>query len=466
MSDADKKKILVVDDEDDNLVVLKSRLSRRGYDVVCASSGDEALMKLEDEAPDLVLLDVMMPGMDGLETMGHIKASMSNEFLPIILLTAKDDKESMIQGLEAGADDYVGKPFDVDELNARIRAMLRIRALKMELDVKEREVKRLTDDLKGQYSFENIIGASEAMREVFERIKGAALITSPVIITGESGTGKELIARGIHFASPLASKPFVPVNCAALPGELIESELFGHKKGAFTGAVADTQGLFKQANGGSIFLDEIGELPKEAQAKLLRVLQEGAVRPVGGTEELKVNVRILAATNVELEDAVDEGSFREDLFYRISVLTIEAPPLRNRKSDLPLLAKHYIEIFNDRFNRNVKGIADSAMQAMAEYDWPGNVREFMNVIEGAYAFPDMEMIQRENLHLRKSIRKETGPGAAVVDKDNFKTLEQMEKAHIEQALILSENNKAKTARLLGMHRSRLYKKLEAHGIGY
>jgi two-component system NtrC family response regulator len=464
-NESKKPLLLVVDDEEDNLVVLKGRLSRRGYEVLCASSGIEALKHMENISPDLVLLDVMMPEMDGLETLKRIKQGAGTEFLPIILLTAKDDKESMISGLEAGADDYVGKPFDVDELNARIRAMLRIRDLKIALNDTEWEVKRLNDELKVQYQFENIIGSSEAMREIFVKIKGAASITSPVIVTGESGTGKELIARAIHFSSSLASKPFVPVNCAALPGELIESELFGHKKGSFTGAVSNNPGLFKRADGGTIFLDEIGELPKDAQAKLLRVLQEGEVRPVGGTDMVNVNVRLVAATNIDLDEAVQDGLFREDLFYRISVLTIESPPLRMRKSDFPLLTKHFIDQLNEKFKRDVKGVDDGAMKALMAYDWPGNVRELMNVIESCYAYPDLEWISEQHLNLRKSPRRKASEQEEIKGEDDFETLEEMEKAHIEKALVLVDNNKAKAARLLGMHRSRLYKKLEAHGIG-
>ena len=459
--------ILAVDDEEDNLALLKGRLTRRGYDVACASSGKEALELLDKVSPDLVLLDVMMPGMDGMETCQKIKAQSYDEFLPIIFLTAKDDKESKIRGFEIGADDYVTKPFDMDELNARVRAMLRIRSLQQELADKEREVKRLTNELKGQYKFENMIGASEAMREVFEKTQGAAAITSPVIITGESGTGKELVARAIHFASPRSSRPFVPVNCASLPGALIESELFGHKKGAFTSAVTDSQGLFKSADGGTIFLDEIGELPKEAQAKLLRVLQEGTVRPVGGTEEVKINVRVIAATNVDLEEAVEEGRLREDLYYRITVLPIEIPPLRHRKSDIPLLAKHFIEKFNDKFNRNVKGLDDSAMEIMMSYDWPGNVRELQNVLERCYVYADLEWISKRHLSMGRSVKKKPGgqAQAADVSQTDVPTLESAEKALIEKALAKANNNKAKAAKLLGIHRSRLYKKLEIYGIG-
>jgi len=463
-----KPLILAVDDEEDNLALLKGRLTRRGYEVVCVPSGITALGELDKISPDLVLLDVMMPGMDGYETCRKIKEQAVNEFLPIILLTAKDDKESKLKGFEIGADDYVTKPFDMDELIARIRAMLRIRSLKMDLAAAQLEVNRLNHELKGNFGFENIVGGSETMREVFEKMQGAARVSSPVIITGESGTGKELVARGIHFASANAAKPFVPVNCASLPSDLIESELFGHKKGSFTGAIATSQGLFKAADGGTIFLDEIGELPKEAQAKLLRVLQEGKVRPVGGTEEISINVRIIAATNVDLDEAVEEGKFREDLYYRITVLPIETPPLRNRRSDIPLLAKHFISQFNAKFNRGIKGVDDTAMQALMEYDWPGNIREFQNVIERCYAFADIEWISSRHLSLHKAVRrKEAGQETSGKEEEGEEvpTLEEAEKALIERAMLLADNNKAKAAKILGIHRSRLYKKLEHYGIG-
>ncbi len=473
MEEEKRPVILAVDDEEDNLAVLHGRLTRRNYEVVTVNSGAKALASLKEVAPDIVLLDVMMPGMDGYETCHKIKEISTDQFLPIILLTAKVDKDSKIKGLDTGADDYVTKPFDMDELSARIRAMLRIRRLQQELAVKEREVKRLNTELKGQYNFENIIGASETMREVFEKMEGAARITSPVIITGDSGTGKELVARGIHYASPKAGKPFVPVNCAALPADLIESELFGHKKGSFTGAVSAQEGLFKSADGGTIFLDEIGEMPTAVQAKLLRVLQEGAIRPVGGTAEVKIDVRVIAATNIDLEDAVEDGRFREDLYYRISVLSLDLPSLSHRKPDIPVLANHFIKKFNKQFSANVKGLDDSAMQAILNYDWPGNVREFQNVIERCYVYADLEWVSEKHLSLHRA--KKPGRGAERQDErhtateeiseENFPTLEVAEKNLIEKAMLLADNNKVKAAKLLGIHRSRLYKKLELYGIG-
>jgi len=463
--------ILAVDDEPDNLAVLRSRLKRRGYDIITVESGEEALATIKTTSPDLILLDVMMPNMDGYETCERIKGESRDNFLPVILLTAKDDKESKIKGLDIGADDYVTKPFDMDELEARIRAMLRIRSLRNQLAEKETEVKRLNTELKGQYKYDNIIGSSEAMREVFEKMQGAARINSPVIIFGESGTGKELIARGVHYASDRADKPFVPINCAALPSDLIESELFGHKRGSFSGAVTDSPGLFKAADGGTIFLDEIGEMPKDTQAKLPRALQEGAIRPVGGTAELKVDVRVVAATNVDLEDAIEDGAFREDLYYRITVLRLDMPPLRNRRSDIPLLANYFIKQFNEKIGMEVKGIDDSAMAALREYDWPGNIREFQNVIERCYVYADLEWISEKHLSLHRTKRRpptlgEPAPTPGEGETEaNFPTLEESEKRLVERAMILAENNKVKAAKLLGIHRSRLYKKLDLYSIG-
>ncbi|MBF0170272.1 MAG: sigma-54-dependent Fis family transcriptional regulator [Nitrospinae bacterium] len=476
MTEEKRPVVLAVDDEEDNTLLLKGRLYRRGYDVETAASGAEALSRLADLSPDIVLLDVMMPGMDGFETCRRIKEMPRDEFLPVILLTARDDKESKVKGLDIGADDYVTKPFDIDELEARIRAMLRIRELQGRLSQKEQEVKRLNTELKGQYTFENIVGASATMQEIFEKMQGAARITSPVIITGESGTGKELVARGIHYASPRGDKPFIPVNCAALPPDLIESELFGHKKGSFTGAVKESGGLFKAADGGTIFLDEIGEMPKDVQAKLLRVLQEGAVRPVGGSDEIKIDVRVIAATNVDLEDAIEEGAFREDLYYRITVLSIELPPLRNRKPDLPALATHFIKKFNALFGADVKGIDEAAMEALKNYDWPGNIREFQNVIERCYAYADLEWIGEKHLTLHRTRKRAEQAAASAAPaaggapaggdtEENFPTLEEAEKALVERAMSLADANKVKAAKLLGIHRSRLYKKLEHYGIG-
>jgi transcriptional regulator with PAS, ATPase and Fis domain len=351
--------------------------------------------------------------------------------------------------------------------------MLRIRSLKQDLARKETEVKRLTTELKGQYKFDNIIGQSEAMRDLFLKIQGAARISSPVIITGESGTGKELVARAIHYASPRAEKAFVPVNCAALPSQLIESELFGHKKGAFTGAVTNSEGLFKAANGGTIFLDEIGEMPKETQSKLLRVLQEGTVRPVGGTDEIKIDVRVITATNVDLEDAIEEGAFREDLYYRITVLSLELPPLRNRKPDIPLLASHFIKLANKQHGMSVQGVDDSALKMLLEYDWPGNVRELQNVIERCYVYGDIEWISSNHLSMHKARRRSVagsaggGSSSGMVENydGSFPTLEEAEKNLIEKSMIKADNNKVKAAKLLGIHRSRLYKKLDHYGRG-
>lgn len=460
--------ILIVDDEPDNLEVLESRLIRRNYRVISADRGAKALKLLEEVEPDLILLDVIMPGMDGFETLTRMKEMKKGIFMPIILLTSQDDKETRIKGLDIGADDYLTKPVDMDELTARIRSMLRIKDLKKQIVVKDREINRLSRELKENNRYQDIIGAGPAMVELADRIRGAAGIGSPVLIEGESGTGKELVAKGIHYASPRAERPFVAVNCAALPSELIESELFGHRKGAFTGAMAAAEGLFKAADGGSIFLDEITEMPVDVQAKMLRVLQEGTVRPVGGTEEMPINVRVIAATNINVGRAVKEGKLREDLYYRINVLNIKLPPLRARKEDIPLLAQGLIERLNARFGRRVKGISAGALAALARHDWPGNVRELQNVIERCYALPDLEVI--EERHIQISPLTGMGEAPAPVpnpvpaDGGDVLSLDESEKKLILSALAKTGNNKLKAAQLLGIHRSRLYKKLERYGI--
>ncbi|MBI5637620.1 MAG: sigma-54-dependent Fis family transcriptional regulator [Nitrospinae bacterium] len=458
--------ILIVDDEPDNLEVLESRLTRRNYRVVSADSGVKALKLLEEVEPDMVLLDVMMPGMDGFETLTRMKEMRKGVFMPIILVTAQDDKESRIKGLDTGADDYVTKPVDIDELMARIRAMLRIKDLKRQITAKDREISRLSRELKETNRYQDIIGASAVMKELGDRIRGAAGIGSPVLIEGESGTGKELVAKGIHYASTRAERPFIAVNCAALPSELIESELFGHRKGAFTGAMVAAEGLFKAADGGTIFLDEITEMPVEVQAKMLRVLQEGTVRPVGGTGETPINVRVVAATNIDVGRAVKEGKLREDLYYRINVLNIKLPPLRARKEDIPLLAQGIIERLNARFGRRVKGISAGALAALARHDWPGNVRELQNVIERCFSLPDIEVIEERHIQIAPLAGSRETPAAVPVPADggDVLSLDEAEKKLILSALAKTGNNKLKAAQLLGIHRSRLYKKLERYGI--
>ncbi|MBI3581476.1 MAG: sigma-54-dependent Fis family transcriptional regulator [Nitrospinae bacterium] len=449
--------ILIVDDEENNRAVLESRLERRDYGTVCASNGTEALKILSDVSPDLVLLDLMMPGMDGFETCTRMREITKGVFLPIIMLTANDDKESRIRGFSVGADDYIDKPFDMDELSARIGAMLRIKDLKNQIEKKDVEIKRLSAELKGRYA--DMIGTSAKMKEVFEKMRGASGITSPVVISGESGTGKELVAKGIHYGSSRASMPFVAVNCAALPKELIESELFGHKKGAFTGAQSASEGLFRAADGGTLFLDEITEMPAEVQAKMLRVLQEGTVRMVGSVEETPVDVRVIAATNLNVEECVKAGKLRQDLYYRLNVLGIKLPPLRERKEDIPLLARFTISRLNDKFGKNIKGVTEEALEAMVEYDWPGNVRELQNVIESCYAIPGLEAIDVKQIRTQNLFdHKQSGSGEDVM------RLSDAKKKVLLEALAKTGNNKLKAAKMLGIHRSVLYKMLERHGI--
>lgn len=463
--------ILIVDDEENNRLALKSRLSRKGFNTITVSTGKEALESVARDKPDLVLLDVNMPEMDGFEVCAKIKGGVGEGFLPVILVTARGDKESLIKGFDIGADDYIVKPFDGDELLARVRAMLRIKKLQQALFVCDREVERLSSELKGKYHFDNIIGDSPTMEEVFEIMDGASRITSSVLIVGESGTGKELVARGIHYSGPLSDKPFIPVNCASLPAELIESELFGHKKGSFTGAIVETKGLFQAASQGTLFLDEISEMPIGVQAKLLRVLQEGVIRPVGGTEEIPVNVRVISASNRDPEKAIQEGKLREDLYYRLNVIFIKVPPLRDRMADIPILTQKFIEELNAKFKRSVKGMSEESLSLFLNYDWPGNVRELRNIVESCYIYGDIDMILPKHLRIPKSkLEKKIESSFKQADLSlagipALKNAERdAEKQLIEKALKEAKNNKVKAAQILGIHRSLLYKKMEAYNI--
>ena len=463
--------ILIVDDEENNQLALKSRLSRKGYQTVVASSGFQALEFLEKRKPDLVLLDVNMPEMDGFEACKEIKARSEEKFLPVILVTARGDKESLIKGFDAGADDYIVKPFDGDELLARVRAMLRIKKLQNALVACDLELTRLSSELQGKYHFDNIIGDSPLMQDVLEVMDGASKITSSVLITGESGTGKELVARGIHYSGLLSNRPFVPINCASLPGELIESELFGHKKGAFTGAIVENKGLFLTAHKGTLFLDEITEMPIGVQAKLLRALQEGVIRPVGSMEEVSVEVRIISASNQDPEQAIKNGKLREDLYYRLNVIQIKLPPLRDRKEDIPILIQKFIEDYNKKFNRSIRGVSEEALAALLGHDWPGNIRELMNVIESCYIHGDIDTILPKHFRLPQSRMGKKIEAALQESHSQLSGIpalkdaeKEAERQLIENALREARNNKVKAAKILGIHRSLLYKKMEAYGI--
>jgi DNA-binding NtrC family response regulator len=379
------RRVLVVDDEPDMVENCARILRRAGYQCLTETDPNRALALVDAERPDLVLTDLKMPGMDGMEVLRRVHAV--DPALPVILITAFASIESAVAAIKDGAFDYLPKNFSIDQLRVAVERGLRQRDLQL-------ENRNLREQLQGVLGFENIIGRSPAMTKIFELVRKAARSDANILVLGESGTGKELIARAIHANSPRAAQAFVPVDCASLPEQLLESELFGHEKGAFTGAVKSKRGLMEVADRGTLFLDEIGELPLPLQAKLLRVLQERQLRHVGGTSLIDVDVRVVSATNRDLREAVAKGQFREELYYRVNVIAIALPPLRERAGDLKLLAQAFLKRYG---GERVSGFDAAALQALEGYAWPGNVRELQNVIERACALADGERVTRSDL---------------------------------------------------------------------
>src|SRR5688572_10518256 len=367
-------RILIVDDEEVLRDVLDAVLRREGFDILSAASGEECLSVLDSEDVDLIILDVMLPGISGIDTLRAIR--ISNPHLPVIVITAFSSIDGAIEAMKHGAFHYIPKPFKNEEVVHTVNKALEQRRL-------SRENERLKSELSDKFSYSNIIGKSEIMRKVFDLITLAAPSRSNILIQGESGTGKELVAKAIHHASPRARNAFVTVNSGSLPPELLESSLFGHMKGAFTGAIATKRGLFEVADGGSIFLDEIGNINLETQAKLLRVIQEKEFMRLGSVDTVKVDVRIIAATNADLTKLMADKLFREDLFYRLNVITIQLPPLRRRREDIPLLVQHFLQKYSEENKRRVREVTPDAMRILLENSWPGNVRELENTIERA-----------------------------------------------------------------------------------
>src|SRR5450631_2720738 len=364
--------VLIIDDEAEIRESLQTLLEMDGYEVDCAASGEEGLTRLGDRTFDLVLLDLALPDRNGLDLLGELHTQSPQ--IAVIMITAYGTVENAVRAMQAGAVNFVQKPWDNEKLLADIRAAIgRHRA--------EEELVQLKRALKQRYNFENIVGKSEPMLRLFDLVAQVAPSRSTVLVQGESGTGKELIAKALHANSPRRDKPFVPVNTGAVPSDLLESTLFGHVKGAFTSAIAAKKGLFEVANGGTRFLDEIGTMGTDMQAKILRVLQDRRFMHLGGTQEIQVDVRIIAATNVDLHDAVKEGRFREDLFYRLNVICLELPPLRARRQDIPLLAAHFLKVYADENDVPVPTLAPEAMRILMDYEWPGNVRELENAME-------------------------------------------------------------------------------------
>lgn len=447
--------ILIVDDEKNYPLILSAILEEEGYETLTANSGQEALEKLNHSDVDLVLTDMKMPSMDGIELLERIKKI--NFELPVIMMTAYGTVEKAVEAMQKGAYNYILKPFDNESLVLFVK-----KAVAMYRVIKEN--RRLRDAVTSQYRFDNIIGKSKPMQSVFETIKKVAPTTANVLIEGESGTGKELVAKSIHFNSPRKAKDFVAVNCSALSESLLESELFGHEKGAFTGAVSMKKGRFELADGGTLFLDEIGELSHTLQVKLLRVIQEKVFERVGGEKSVSVNIRLIAATNKDLKKEMEAGRFREDLFYRLNVIRILLPPLRKRREDIHLLTQHFIEKYADeRISKiPIKGIDQEVKRLFYEYSWPGNVREFENVIERAMILCPTETIQVSDLpkdftdNAYNRLHFEDIPYNAQLNE----TLVMVEKKMIERALKISNNVQSHAAEILGIGKSGLNQKIK------
>jgi two-component system NtrC family response regulator len=447
-----KPSILLIDDDDSLRRVMEFSLAEAGYRVQTAASGEDGLRLFEKDSFDAVITDITMPGMGGMDVLAKIR--LKDPHLPVIIITAYGTIESAVEAMKQGAFDYVTKPFNRDELRLTLDKALRMTRI-------ERENVELRAEIKGRYRFDGIIGSSEKIRAVLEMAGRVAASDASVLITGESGTGKELLAKGIHFNSRRADGPFVAVNCAAIPENLIESELFGHVRGAFTGAVKDKEGKFELADGGTLFLDEIGDLRIDLQAKILRALQERQVDRVGGGLPIHVDVRVIAATNKDIERAVKDGKFREDIYYRLSVIAIHMPPLRERKDDIPLLVRHFIRKFNK--DSDVR-IDPEAVDILTAYGWPGNVRELENSVERASVLRRGDTITRAELPDKLGKEKASVENIILNLPDEGISLEDLEKNLIIKALEKHKGNQTKAAEYLGITRPTLIYRMDKYEI--
>jgi two-component system response regulator GlrR len=441
-------KILVVDDDSNLLKLIRMRLELAGYEVVTALNEDEAIAIARGEDFALSIVDLKLVHRDGISLMEEMHSI--NPCIPIIILTAHGSIENAVAAMKKGAFNYLTKPFDPQELLLQIERAMENRKLVS-------EVRRLEGLLKERYHFKSIIARSEKMQRVLEQVSRIAGTDSTVYICGESGTGKELIAKAIHVASERRDKSFVAINCAAIPETLLESELFGHEKGAFTGAVRNTKGLLAQAHQGTIFLDEIGDMSLSIQAKLLRVLQERRFYPVGSEKPVEVDVRVIVATNKDLEAEVKKGSFREDLFYRIHVIPVDLPPLRERKEDVPLLAEHFLREISQKMKKDIKGISSMAMQKLMLYDWPGNVRELENTMEHAVAITQHDVISEEIILPAKDLPAE--PLRPLKE-----AVEDFKKGYVVRLLEFTKGNVSKAAELAGKYRADFYNLVKKHNL--
>ncbi len=497
------EKILIVDDTPANLSILIDLLEPQGYIVSAAPNGLTALNVVTLLAPDLILLDVMMPELDGMETCRRLKANPATANIPILFISARDDAASVIEGFQNGAADYIIKPFRPEEVLARVQCHLRLAALTQQLKEKNAALLAANEDLQSEitrrkqtedalssadskltyltdaeaqrWGLEQFVGKSRMISAILDSVRRVQNFASVnVLITGESGTGKELVARSIHYGSARRAAPFIPVNCVAVPDDLAESMFFGHLKGAFTGATMDRKGYFELAHGGTLFLDEIGDMPAAVQAKLLRVLEDGEVTPIGATVSRKVDVRVVAATNAHLTGQIPTGAFRRDLFFRLAQFTVQVPPLRERREDIPLLAEHFMKVFAKEMGIKPPRLSARAVDRLATYDFPGNIRELKNIVERSLIESGGDEVLPIHLHLSdlgisaspvsfagKARGEEIAPAeSSSVQSDLPLNLEKAEAILIQRALAESGGNVAKAARLLGINRTRIYRKFQ------
>ncbi|MCK5825615.1 MAG: sigma-54-dependent Fis family transcriptional regulator [Desulfuromusa sp.] len=450
-----KSQILLVDDELESCKTLSLLLGQAGYSVEISHSGEQALAAIKKQPFDLIISDLVLPGISGIDILKQVKEDYPDTC--VILITGKASTETAVEAMREGALDYITKPFNVERLKIQVAKALEKNRLVL-------ENKYLRQQLHGRYRFDNIIGTSQAMQRVFKRMEKVTGTDSTILILGASGTGKELVARAIHYNSPRKDKPFIAINCGAIPADLLESELFGHVRGAFTSAFSDKAGKFEVAHGGTIFLDEIGNMPQQLQVKLLRVLQEHEFERVGSSQKIQIDIRLISATNVILQEQVKTGQFREDLYYRLNVIPIHLPPLKERRGDIPQLARFFGEKIGKEMNRPQISIGADAINAMEAYDWPGNVREMENIIERTIALTDSPMIKCEDLpsDISKKLPETSMTSTKITREgtDMNQVISDIEREMIQQAMVLGNGVKARAADLLKINRTTLVEKIK------
>jgi two-component system response regulator AtoC len=454
-----QKRLLVIDDEENMRHMLSSMLKKDGYRVDTASGGLEALDMVDQTLYDFILCDLKMPDMSGMEFFETARDKLWAS--TVIMMSAYGSVDTAVEAVKKGAYDFISKPFKIDEVLLALKKAEERESLKRENRWLKERIRKIQDD----YHFGNMVAKSKSMEAVFKIAEKVAQYDTTVLIYGASGTGKELVAKGIHFSGPRAKKSLVPVNCGGIPETLLESELFGYKKGAFTGADSDKKGLFEEADGGTIFLDEIGELPLSLQVKLLRVLQENEIRAVGDSKTKKIDVRVIAATSKHLENEVKKGMFREDLFFRLNVLPIQLPLLKDRPEDIPMLSQHFMDRFNISLDKSIKGIAPAAMSLLLKHSWPGNVRELENVIERAVVLAEGTILVPENFFLDTGQGAKTEKMEDLFDGYSLKANQKvLEKRLITKALKETKGNRTKAAGILEISHPSLLSKIKAYGI--